>query len=355
MAAFLLPFLCFVLVAALLPPACRMAVRRGFVDLPGGRKRHENPVPAIGGLVVFPVFLCALWFVPVHMPGEAWFVLGLLLLLVTGALDDWADLPARMKFLLQILAAVLIAVPGGAHIVSLGDIFGTGNFYLSFMSIPFSVIATVLLINAINLMDGVDGLAGGAAVIIFGWLAAVALLAGQAAYAAPLLSLAAAFAGFLVYNLRRPGRARASVFLGDAGSLAAGLAIAWFSLRLADKHVLALQPMAVAWLLALPIMDTCGQFARRVREGRHPFDPDHHHFHHLLLDAGLSPGRAAFAVHLIVFLTGLIGIGGSRLGVPVPVLAAAWVLLLLLHIWLCLKPERMLRMIGFLCARRAVP
>jgi UDP-GlcNAc:undecaprenyl-phosphate GlcNAc-1-phosphate transferase len=353
MAGVFLSLACFVLVAALMPAACRLANSSGFIDHPGGRKRHKQAVPAIGGLVVFAVYLLSLFFLPAIPARFVWLVAGLLLLLAMGALDDWRELPPRVKFILQFAAAILIVVPGKVNIASLGDLFGFGNFYLGFMSIPFSVIATVLLINAVNLMDGVDGLAGGAAIVIFGWFAAASAMAHHGLYVQLLLPLIAAIAGFLVHNMRRPGRARASVFLGDAGSLAIGLCIAWFSLRLGDGPVPVIQPIGIAWLLALPIMDTCGQFARRVRDGRHPFSPDHYHFHHLLLAAGLSPGRAAFVIHCIVFFTGLIGVGGSMAGVPLPLLTAAWICALFTHMWFCLRPGRMLLMVKAIFGRFA--
>src|SRR5690606_15367016 len=100
-----------------------------------------------------------------------------------------------------------------------------------------------------------------------------------------------ALAGFLVYNLRTPLRKQAAVFMGDAGSMALGLVVAWFAMSLAQEPHVVFAPISVAWILALPIIDICAQFNRRVREGRHPFSPDRGHFHHHFRHAGISSGQ----------------------------------------------------------------
>jgi len=328
-------------VAALVPRACRLAVRYRFVDRPGGRKGHKGAVPPVGGLVVFPVFIIFSLIAGVALPGFYAFLLALCLLLLVGAADDRAAVPAGLKFLAQFAAAILAVVGGAAVLSQLGDLFGFGTVGLGWGRVIFSVIATVLLINAINLMDGLDGLAGGKGFIALFWLLVCALLSGQSAFLLPLGVLMGALAGFLIYNLRHPLRDRAAVFLGDAGSLTLGLALAWFALKMTETSGRQIEPITIAWILALPIMDTCGQFARRVSEGRHPFDADQNHFHHHFINVGMAPGRATALILGLTFITGLIGVGGAALGVPVPVLAYSWSALLLLHIYLSLKPERM--------------
>lgn len=339
----LLVFLSFAAVAALIPPVCRAAVRTRFVDRPGGRKGHRGAVPPVGGLVVVPVFLLgAGWLSAGHVPGFYAFAAAMVMTLVVGALDDARGLPARIKFFMQFAAASVMVVGGHAAIASLGDLFGFGPFGLGPASIPFSIVAAVLLMNAVNLMDGLDGLAGGIAFTALFWFAvSCALTGGGAVYLPALLVLMAALAGFLFYNMRHPLRARASVFLGDAGSLSLGLALAWFSMKLADINVAAAEPISIAWILALPIMDTCGQFARRVREGRHPFDADQHHFHHHFIAVGVPVNRAVAAILGIAFVSGGIGVAGIYAGLPVWGLTCAWTALLLAHIYMSLRPVRM--------------
>jgi UDP-GlcNAc:undecaprenyl-phosphate GlcNAc-1-phosphate transferase len=330
----------FLLVLLLLPPGAKLAARLGLLDHPGGRKQHEGEVPPVGGLVVFPVFMAMAAVFMTDWHDAAWFYGALALILITGALDDRFVIPPRTKFAIQFLAAFLIVLPGHARVAMLGDLFGFGPVGLSFMSIPFSIVAAVLLINAVNLMDGLDGLAGGMGVIVLGWMAACAAGSGNHNATAQVVVLCAALCGFLFYNLRTPFRRRASVFLGDAGSLALGLSISWYAIRLGGSAQPSVPPAAIAWMLGLPIMDTCGQFARRIREGRHPFSADQDHFHHHFVRVGLSPGQATAAVLALVFLYGLIGVGGLALGIPPWLLMYGWAALLLAHIALSMQPDR---------------
>jgi UDP-GlcNAc:undecaprenyl-phosphate GlcNAc-1-phosphate transferase len=326
------------------PVARRVALRFGYVDKPGGRKNHDSPTPPIGGLVIIPTFI----FLSL-VSGASWatqwpFWLALCVIALAGALDDRYAIRPRWKFIAQFTAATIIVVCGGAKIVTLGDLFGFGPVWLGFMHIPFSIIAAVLLINAINLIDGLDGLAGGKSFVALFWMAVPCAILGMWV---PFLSLALlmmAVLGFLIYNMRHPFRERATVFLGDAGSMSLGLALAWYGMSLSHSGII--EPIAVAWILALPIMDTCAQFARRVAQGRHPFDADRNHFHHHFINAGVDVGNAAGVITAIGFLLGLIGVGGMFLGVPEPVLAYLWIATLFAHIYMSLRPHRFRRIVS---------
>lgn len=338
------PLLSFLTVLIGVPMARHAALRFEYVDRPGGRKDHDIPTPPIGGLVIIPTFILLS-----ILSGASWdtqwpFWAGLCVIAVAGALDDRYAIRPRWKFMAQFSAATLIVVFGGAKVMLLGDIFGFGPVWLGWAHIPFSIIAAVLLINAINLIDGLDGLAGGKSLVALFWMAVPCALA---AVWAPFLSLAmlmAAVFGFLIYNMRHPFRDRANVFLGDAGSMSLGLALAWFGMSLGHAGVI--EPIAVAWVLALPIMDTCAQFARRVAQGRHPFDADRNHFHHHFINAGVDVGNAAGVITGIGFILGLIGIGGMLIGVPEPILAYGWILTLFAHIYMSLRPHRFRRIVS---------
>lgn len=350
--AFIISGLSFLTVAALIPLACMLARKTGFLDLPGGRKKHEAAVPPVGGIVIFPVFIFSVY--ALGAPDKFfWFAAALLLLLVTGALDDRFTVPAWVKFGVQFIAAFLIVVPGGTAVEGLGNLMGFGPLWMGWGGIPFAVIATVLLTNAVNLMDGLDGLAAGKGFIVLFWIGVCAALAGNVEAAALSAAFMAALAGFLVYNLRHPWRKKASVFLGDAGSLALGLSLAWFVIRYSQGANAVMDPFVVAWLLAIPIYDICGQFARRVSQGRHPFDPDHNHFHHHFIYVGLTPGRATAAILAIAFLTGSIGVGGMLLNLSEYVMGYAWVAFLLLHIYMSMRPHRFRRLLLRLRGRTA--
>lgn len=341
----LLALLSFVIVLAVIPGARALALKYEFVDAPGGRKQHDDPVPPIGGLVIFPVFMLLSIAAGVDVQSYWPLYLGLAILLFTGAVDDLEHINAWAKFFVQIAVAALVVIAGQARLYALGDLFGFGNIGLGWMSIPFSMAAVVLLINAVNLMDGLDGLAAGKGFVVLFWLVLACFLAGEPAAAAVMMVLLGALAGFLFYNMRHPLRGKACIFLGDAGSLCLGLVLAWFCIGLAQEPDPILVPISVAWILALPIIDACGQFFRRVREGRHPFSPDRGHFHHHFIHAGIPVGRATPMILGVGVVLGAVGVLGITLGVPQPVLTVLWIALLFSHMALSQKPESYTRCI----------
>ncbi len=336
----------FLTVAVLLPPVIRRAVAGGFVDLPGGRKKHEGAVPPVGGLVIFPVFMILAVISGIAVPGIAGVFTAFALLLVIGGCDDRYGLSARFKFLTQFVAAVLLVFGGDVRVTSMGDLFGFGPFGLGPFSAVMSLIAVVLLINAVNLMDGLDGLAAGIGFIIILALLVCAVATGAGDKLALLALALGCLGGFLLHNMRRPGLARARVFLGDAGSLCLGVMLAWLCIDMVKINHTYIYPMGVAWLLALPIFDICGQFARRVSQGRHPFDPDHDHFHHHFIYAGLSPGRATAVILTLVAGGALLALIVQFMGWPQAWLTYPWIAFLFAHIYMSMRPHRFRRVIS---------
>ncbi len=327
-------------------PARKLARIFGIVDNPDNRKQHGKAIPPIGGLVIFTVFMIFGVFSGVIDLNKYWpLFVSLVILLSSGAIDDQFHIDAKIKFFIHILVACIIAFMGNVQAAYMGNLFGFGTVWTGFFSYPFTIIAIVLLINAMNLLDGMDGLAGGVSVVIFLWLLIAALFAGWFDYVSILALLIACIAGFLVFNMRNPWRRKASLFLGDAGSMSLGLCIAWFSVLLARSPETPIEPISVAWLIGFPIFDTCAQFYRRVRAGQDPFAPDRGHFHHHFIDAGVPVRSATIIIILIVAIMGAIGYGGIAIGVPPFVLTIAWVALLFIHITLSSKPERYVRII----------
>ena len=333
---FALAFVCGLLV---LPFARKLAVQTGFLDKPDDRKQHEKPVPPVGGLVIFPVFILVGLIMGADLKYFWPLYAGIIVLLIAGSFDDRAELSAWPKFIIQFCVATAVVLSGQARIYVLGDMFGLGNLGLGFMSIPFSIAAVMLLINALNLIDGLDGLAGGFAAVVLFWLVVACVIAGAGGAIELIAPLAGALLAFLAHNMRSPFRRKASIFLGDAGSMALGLTLAWFCIGLAQPGVDAFPPITVAWILALPIIDTCAQFYRRVREGRHPFSPDRGHFHHHFIHAGISTGESVAFILSIAFLMGAIGYLGVLAGVPQFVLTVVWVGLLFVHMKISEKPD----------------
>ncbi len=332
------------LVLLVIPLLRRLAFLIGYVDRPAGRKRHEEAVPPIGGLAIFPIFILLL-FLSGTEPPSIWIITALGIILAVGAIDDGFSLPAWVKLIVQIGVALLIVVPGHIRVYGLGDLFGFGDMGMSWMGIPFTVIAVVLVINAINLIDGLDGLAGGLGLIIVFWLVVSSIVAGDSNNLMVTSIFAGALIGFLNYNLRHRFREKASVFLGNSGSQALGLTLAWLTIESSQGGTAIIRPISVAWLLALPIYDICGQFARRVYLGRHPFDPDRHHFHHHFLYAGLSDGQATAIILALSFFAGIVGVGGLWIGIPESVLTYVWIVFLFIHIYMSMLPLRYLELL----------
>lgn len=336
--------LSFGLSALATPFVRRMAKTRGFLDRPGGRKDHARDVPPVGGLVIFPIALMVAALTGgIDLVRDWPLVSGLLLLLGLGAVDDARGLGPKFKFAFQTGAACLIVLPGVAVIMNMGDLFGLGDVLTGRFAIPLTIFCVVLLINAMNMIDGLDGLAGGMAMIALFWLTVGAGWGGDSGFA---LALAGGVAGFLVYNMRNPLRRKACVFLGDSGSMALGLALAWLYIRGSQGSDAPLSPVSVAWILGVPVMDAFALFVTRLSRGRHPFDADRRHFHHHLIHAGMTPGRASLLILGIGMAFGAIGIFGIQAGIPEPALMIPWVAFLGLNTAVCFRPERFIRLVA---------
>ncbi len=331
--------LCFLATAVSLYFGRRAALAYGFADKPGGRKKHDNPIPPIGGLAILPMFALFTQLSGLDAVVPWPLIAGLGVLLVMGAVDDARTVHPLIKFTIMVWTACFVVIFGHAQIGNLGDLFGFGPVWMGMVSKPFTVMCLVLLMNAINMMDGVDGLAGGFCALMALWLAAACAAAGQTMSAQALMILVAALLGFLAFNLRHPGRKKASVFMGDSGSLCLGLVLGWFSIRLSQTVPPAIEPVAVIWIIAVPVIDAFALFIARSLRGLHPFEADRRHLHHRLLDAGLTPGQTTFAILALVSLMALIGLAGTYYHVPPVILFVLWVVLLGLHVRGILHPR----------------
>jgi UDP-GlcNAc:undecaprenyl-phosphate GlcNAc-1-phosphate transferase len=294
----------------------RIALRIGLADLPGGRKQHEGPVPVTGGLAMFAGFAVAALASGLVTGPTLALVAALGLLVAGGAADDMHDISPRAKVIVQLVAALFMTSWAGVQVAQLGNLLGLGPTNLHGWAIPFSIVCALGVINAINMIDGLDGGAGGVALAIALWLAWCAAAQRLGVQCVLLLLLAAAIAGFLLWNLRVPGRAQAAVFMGDAGSMMLGMALCWFSIDLTQGEGRSLPPMACVWLLAVPLLDMARVMFLRLRRGASLFDADRGHFHYLLLARGHSVAATAWILAGATALAGALGVGAWKLGVP---------------------------------------
>lgn len=339
--AFILPILVFACAAVALPLARKIAIRSGFVDTPGGRKQHHAPVPPIGGVVIVPLFLIALLLLSDFSQPSIALSLSAVLLLIIGGWDDYKSVMPKYKLGAQILAAAGLIWIGDIWIYHLGDLPEFGIFYLGFMAAPFTIAALVLLMNAVNLSDGLDGLAAGQSLIMALWLCIGAWLGNDFDDLPLIACFAASLLAFLIYNARNPWRRKASIFLGDAGSLTLALILGYFLITLTQYGAQPLPPLSAAWIVAVPVIDAIAQFIRRLRSGLHPFDPDRYHLHHHFTDNGVSVTKTVLIIWGLNILSGGIGIFLPLTGISDFVNAGLWALVLLFYIWFASKPERL--------------
>lgn len=297
----------------------RCAGRLGLVDIPGARKSHEAAIPLVGGLAIFIALMAGEW-IAGGSRDAAYLMLCLSIVLAIGLWDDVAERSPRVKVTIQIVAAGIMIFGAGVVLQTVGDLVGWRPIGLSFLAVPLTVFAIVGVVNSVNMMDGMDGLAGSVALVAFGWYGAVAADSGLAPQLRTAMLLCGAIAGFLLFNLRLPWQPRARVFLGDAGSLALGFALAWFAVDLTQGPGRTFPPIAALWVVLLPLADCVSVMTRRVRARRNPFAGDREHIHHYLVARGLSQGATLAILVACSTAFGAVGYLGWRLGVPEPAL-----------------------------------
>lgn len=291
-------------VALISTPVVRsLAFRIGAVDVPkDGRRMHDHPIPRMGGLAIFFGFLLSvLVFLPLSLQLRS-MLLGAVVIVILGIFDDIYALSAKLKFVVQIIAA-LMAVLGGNQITVLSNInvFSSEPYWeLGWLSYPISVLWIVAITNAVNLIDGLDGLACGVSTISSMTLLVIALIVSEPDVAVLTAALAGACIGFLPYNLNP-----AKIFMGDTGSTFLGFVLATVSIQGLFKFYTIISFAVPFLMLALPIFDTCFAILRRVSKGQSPMAPDRGHIHHRLIDMGFSQKQAVAVLYVISAILGL--------------------------------------------------
>lgn len=321
-----------------------LAWRCGLLDIPSGRHDHASPTPLVGGLGIFGGVLATALLRGELDPGFVAYLGAAALLVVVGVVDDRLDLSWRLRIVLQACAGLILAV-GGVQAASVGHLLTFGVW-----AVPFSMLATVGTINAVNMIDGSDGLAGSLVLIALGFFVLVALGAGDAALAGDLLLIAGAVGGFLLFNLRRPGQPTARLFLGNSGSALLGLTVVWAAFSLARIPGNAAAGIVAPWLVALPLLDCVVVMTRRLLAGRSPFSADRNHLHHLLRDAGHTPQQIVRLCAFAALAAGAAALAWLHHTGAELVLVLAFFVVLLLHY---LATRRRERAVAWL--RRRVP
>jgi UDP-GlcNAc:undecaprenyl-phosphate GlcNAc-1-phosphate transferase len=301
------------------PSIVRIARRVGAVDHPGPRKIHASPIPRVGGIAVFIGFVAGLMFAAVatgyaaHTELERttyWAILAIAAaaVLTVGLVDDIRPVSYQWKFAFQIAAATAVWW-AGFRIEVLGVPFVSTGVHLGWWSLILTVAWIVGITNAFNLIDGLDGLAAGTALITTTVVAIIALHGGRIAVSAISVALVGSLVGFLRYNFNP-----AQIFLGDSGSMFLGFSIAVISIHGSQKNVAAVAVLAPLLIMGYPILDTGMAIARRLnsirtdsagrgglryiaRNAYRVFLPDRGHLHHRLLEAGMSHRTAVLSLY----------------------------------------------------------
>jgi len=331
----------------------------GLVDVPNERKAHKGEIPLIGGLSIFIAAFAAKtvsgFISPDGMEAIDYnsFYLAGMLMVLAGSIDDYRDLSPTTKLVAQAVAALIMVY--GAHVVltDLGTLGNAGEiFSLGVFAVPFTIFACIGVINAVNMSDGLDGLAGSLALVpLLGFIAATSLF-GSGEDLGILVILASAVGGFLIFNFRVPGRNTAMVFLGDSGSMFLGLTLCWFAIKFSQGENRIIAPAAALWFLLLPLFDAVSMTTRRILKKRPPFGADKEHLHHIFLLAGFTVPETVGIMSGIGVLGVGVGLTGTYFAIPDPIMLGSFVILGGLYLWMIVRSWSVMRFLRYSICRR---
>lgn len=303
----------------IIPNILIISLRKRLFDQPDGRKVHNRPIPRLGGVTFFPVIVFTFAvvtalrvmannisyevFTPTMACEFLFLIAGLTLLYIIGIADDLVGVRYRKKFLVQIISASLFPV-AGLYINNFYDLFGI-NFIPAYIGYPLTVLLVVFITNAINLIDGIDGLASGlsmVALVIFGVIFMHYSLWNFAILAFICVGVIVPFFAYNVFGNADKGR---KIFMGDTGSLTLGYIISFFVIKYCmyvpgeDMQAYG-SPVVVAFsVLLVPCLDVVRVVLKRARTGHALFMPDKNHIHHKFLDMGFTPRKALITIQLM--------------------------------------------------------
>ena len=329
---FIIIFTTFIISALLVPIVKKAAIHVGAMDVPNERKVHSKPMPSMGGLAIFFSFLCGYMLFAQSTPQMLSILIGGFIIVILGMIDDIKPIKAKYKFLVQIIAACVVVFYGN---IVLTEITALG-LNLTF-TVPFNYIITIFFIvsitNAINLIDGIDGLASGVSSIYFATITVIATLIHKTTGLDVTLCLImlGSTLGFLLHNFNP-----ASIFMGDSGSLFLGFIISTISL-LGFKATTVTSLIVPLLILAIPIIDTLLAIFRRLLKGESIGTPDKEHFHHQLLKMKFGTKKTVLIIYGINILFALVSIfyilGDSEIAI------AIYIILMILLLFLVIKTD----------------
>jgi UDP-GlcNAc:undecaprenyl-phosphate GlcNAc-1-phosphate transferase len=277
----------------LIPPLMRLAEWLHVLDIPGERKLHKVAIPRIGGIAMATgAVLPLIMWLPPQRPVVA-YLCGAAILLFFGFWDDRKNLDYRLKFLGQMIAVLVVVLYGGVVIKHI-PFFLRADALPAYIGVPLTVFALVGVTNAINLADGLDGLAAGMTLLSLGMIALMAYMTDSITLVLMTVAVIGSIFGFLRFNTY-PAR----IFMGDAGSQFLGFSLGVLVVMLTQEANPALSSALPFMILGLPIVDTLMVMGQRIHQGRSAFSPDNNHIHHKFLSLGFDHYGAVFVIYLL--------------------------------------------------------
>lgn len=320
----------FVFTFATTPLVRRLAFRIGAIDVPRDKRRmHKKPTPRIGGLaIVFGFIVATLCFADMSRQLGAT-LCGAAIIVIIGIIDDCNALDAKLKFVVQIIAALVVVFGGDIKI----DVFTNPNIFSDnpywvlppWLSVTLTVIWIVLITNAVNFIDGLDGLAAGVSAIMSVSLVFISIRVGEYPIAILGIAIMGSCFGFLPFNFNP-----AKIFMGDTGSTFLGFMLATLSIQGVFKSYAVISFAVPLLILGLPLFDASFAMIRRMATGKSPMIADRGHLHHRLIDMGFSQKQTVFILYAISGVLGITAVLLAESGALRALLLLICVLILLL-------------------------
>ena len=297
----------FLLTYFVIPPTIVIANEKRLFDEPNSRRLNKVAIPTIGGIAIFFgwVISSLACLEGNFVDGMQYLLVATLLMFFVGLKDDIMAINAWKKFAIQACAAIILVVLGDFKVVSAHGVFGM-TIFSDWLSIPLSVLLILFLTNAINLIDGIDGLSSGLSIVIALSLGIGFCMVGSPGYAIICFALIGSLLAFLRFNL---SRGKNKTFMGDTGSLVLGIFLSSAAIYLSNKittedMTIVSTPVIILAIFIVPVTDTLRVFFIRVMNKRSPFDPDMNHFHHILIKRGMThiQGTCTLVAYTLLFI-----------------------------------------------------
>jgi len=331
----------FIIGLCFMPMVINIAKKRRLVVKPNKRTSHEGVIPNIGGINIFISFFLTIFLFSYGIINQLQFIIvGVFIILIVGFVDDLIDVKVSWKLIGELVSAFFLIVVADIRLTHLHGFLGINELWL-IPSYALSFFVFVVVINALNLIDGVDGLASGLGVLYSLFFAIYFKLTGRIDLSISAFTMVGSLTVFFIYNVFGGKR---KIFMGDSGSLLLGYMITLFvfefcemnahptKFNLSDIYRMTAAPSVAICVLSVPLFDTMRVMLTRIKKGVSPFHPDRNHIHHLLLKTGLKHRQVTYVLLFISLLFILLGIVGRNWSIGLLVLLAFSLALILTYI-----------------------